>query len=141
LTIPTWEGYPILNLSHAVSIVAYEWFGTLIDSGRVGLEEALPQTIQSKRLLDPELRRMLRESLTLISQSVPRHSSKQKGVESTLHRVLMRSIPDDYEAHRIIGILQDAALAMNHINQDEGLWELLRDQRRLERSSMSEECE
>ena len=26
VTIPTWEGYPILNLSHAVSIICFNWY-------------------------------------------------------------------------------------------------------------------
>ena len=26
VTIPTWEGYPILNLSHAVAILCFSWY-------------------------------------------------------------------------------------------------------------------
>ena len=26
VTIPTWEGYPIMNLSHAVAVICYSWF-------------------------------------------------------------------------------------------------------------------
>jgi hypothetical protein len=53
----------------------------------------------------------------------------------------MRSVLDDYEAHRIIGILQDAAMAMNYVGAEEGIWDMLREQRRLERSSTSDESE
>ena len=141
LTIPTWEGYPILNLSHAVNIIAYEWFGSLINSDRFGVDEALPRTVQTDRLLDPELRRVMRESVKLVSKSVPRHSSKHKGVESTLQRVLMRSLPDNYEAHRIIGVLQDAALAMNYVGEQDTLWDILRKQRRSGRIESSDESE
>ena len=58
LTIPTWEGYPILNLSHTVAIVCYEWFQTLLP--KVGHDSALPKTVHTERLLDPKLKREIR---------------------------------------------------------------------------------
>ena len=30
MTIPTWPGYPIMNLSHAVTIVCFSWYLSLI---------------------------------------------------------------------------------------------------------------
>jgi len=135
LTIPTWEGYPILNLSHAVSIVAYEWFNGLVAAGRIGSEESLPETVHPKRRLDPELRRVMRESVARMAASMPYHEPRRLGIEDTVSRVLMRSVPDEFEAYRLIGFLQDAASALEHMAADDGAWQSLRDRRSAERTA------
>ena len=61
VTIPTWEGYPILNLSHAVAIICYSWQVCFegVPSGSGG------------RLLDPELKRQLRTEISELVKSLP----------------------------------------------------------------------
>ena len=79
VTIPTWEGYPILNLSHAVSIICFSWYvntNTSKPSGTGG------------RLLDPELRRKLRLEVGRMVKSMPTKEHKRKGIEETLLRVI-----------------------------------------------------
>ena len=100
VTIPTWEGYPILNLSHAVTVLCFSWFTGVSDN-------SVPGT--GGRILDPELKRMLREEVTRLVQLSPTKDHKRQGVEETLVRVIMRGLPKDDEIHRILGILSAAA--------------------------------
>ena len=100
VTIPTWEGYPILNLSHAVSIICFSWFvnsETAQTSGTGG------------RLLNPKLRDKLRSEAKRLVESMPTKEHKRKGIEETLLRVLFRGLPKDDEVHRILGIITKAA--------------------------------
>ena len=100
VTIPTWEGYPILNLSHAVSIICFSWFvnsETAQTSGTGG------------RLLNPKLRDKLRSEAKRLVESMPTKEHKRKGIEDTLLRVLFRGLPKDDEIHRILGIITKAA--------------------------------
>ncbi|MBA45451.1 MAG: hypothetical protein CMB31_02550 [Euryarchaeota archaeon] len=101
LTIPSWEGYPILNLSHAVTVVAYSMYTKINDS-----------TDEEKPMMNPDQRRNMRETAARIAQSLPLHESKKRGAEEQLIRTLMRSAPDEFEAHRLLGILNDAAKAL-----------------------------
>ncbi|MCH2442044.1 MAG: RNA methyltransferase [Candidatus Thalassarchaeum sp.] len=100
VTIPTWEGYPILNLSHAVTILCFSWFSKTSNSTTPGTKG---------RLLDPDLRRRLREEATRLVQSMPTKEHKRQGIEETLVRVIMRGLPKDDEIHRILGILSASA--------------------------------
>lgn len=101
LTIPTWEGYPILNLSHAVTVVAYSMH-----------QDVELEAKEERTMMDPELRRKLRETAARIAKSLPIHDSKKRGAREQLIRTLMRSSPDEFEAHRLLGILNDAADAL-----------------------------
>jgi len=100
VTIPTWEGYPILNLSHAVTILCFSWFTGVSNSSIPGTEG---------RMLDSDLRRRLREEATRLVQSMPTKEHKRQGMEETLIRVIMRGLPKDDEIHRILGILSASA--------------------------------
>ena len=100
VTIPTWEGYPILNLSHAVSILCFSWFTGVSDSTIPGTEG---------RMLDAELRRRLRKEVNRLVQSIPTKEHKRQGMDETLVRVIMRGLPKDDEIHRILGILSASA--------------------------------
>ncbi|MDP6906694.1 MAG: RNA methyltransferase [Candidatus Thalassarchaeaceae archaeon] len=115
LTIPTWEGYPILNLSHTVSIVCYEWFQTLLP--KVGKEDALPKTVHSKRILNPELKREIRRRATEIANASSRRDDQKKSTADTLSRVILRGMPTDDEAHSLLGLLDAATKAMEEDEQ------------------------
>jgi len=101
VTIPSWEGYPILNLSHAVSIVCYVWFVT---SAKHEFRES-----EGMRLLDPQLRDRLRSEINRLSDSIPTKEHKREGIEETLLRVVMRGLPKDDEIHRILSVISEAA--------------------------------
>ena len=100
VTIPTWEGYPILNLSHAVSIICFSWYVNSDTTNPAGT---------GGRLLDPKLRAKLRSEAKRLVESMPTKDHKRKGIEDTLLRVLFRGLPKDDEIHRILGILTQAA--------------------------------
>ncbi|MEC8978685.1 MAG: RNA methyltransferase [Candidatus Thermoplasmatota archaeon] len=101
LTIPTWEGYPILNLSHAVTVVAYSMH-----------QDVESDSKEERAMMGPKLRGKLRETAARIAESLPIHDSKKRGAREQLIRTLMRSSPDEFEAHRLLGILNDAADAL-----------------------------
>ncbi len=108
VTIPTWEGYPILNLSHAVTVVCYSWYVNNLPSAPFGAEE---------RILDPELRRKLRSEISRLTREMPAKEHRRKGIEETLNRVLMRGLPKDDEIHRLIGIVSEASDAFEKLNE------------------------
>ena len=110
LTIPTCEGYPILNLSHTVAIVCYEWFQTLLP--KVGNDRALPKTVHTERLLNPELKREIRRRAEEIAHASDKREDQKISAADTLSRVILRGMPTDEEAHRLLGILDEATKAM-----------------------------
>jgi len=107
VTIPTWEGYPILNLSHAVSIICFSWY---VNS------DTIPPTGSGNRLLDPDLRNALRFEVSRLVESMPAKEHKRKGIEETLVRVIMRGLPKDDEIHRLLGVITEAADAFEKGN-------------------------
>ncbi len=100
VTIPTWGGYPILNLSHAVAIICYSWFINC---------QTGPPSGAGERLLEPALRERFREESMRLVRSIPTKEHKRKGIEETLMRVVMRGLPKNDEMHRLIGIISEAA--------------------------------
>jgi len=100
VTIPTWEGYPILNLSHAVTVICFSWFVSTDNSTPSGAEQ---------RLLDPELRLRLRDEIARLTRNMPAKEHRRKGIEETLVRVIMRGLPKDDEIHRLLGVISQAA--------------------------------
>jgi len=100
VTIPTWEGYPILNLSHAVSIICFSWY--------VNSEASKPPGTGG-RLLDPHLRDKLRSEVRRLVQTMPTKEHRRKGVEETMLRVILRGLPKNDEIHRIIGVISESA--------------------------------
>ena len=70
-----------------------------------------------KPMMNPDQRRTMRETAARIANSLPLHESKKRGAEEQLIRTLMRSGPDEFEAHRLLGILKDAAIALEE-NED-----------------------
>ena len=100
VTIPTWEGYPILNLSHAVTVICFSWFISSDSSMPFGAGD---------RILEPELRTRLREEIARLTQNIPAKEHRRKGIEDTLVRVIMRGLPKDDEIHRLLGVISEAA--------------------------------
>jgi TrmH family RNA methyltransferase len=99
VSVPTWEGYPILNLSHAVAILCYEWY-------KAPDSEPVDHT-----LLSPELRMRLREEISKLARTMPTRDHRRQGIEETLSRVMLRGLPSEDEAHRILGVISAANVA------------------------------
>ena len=100
VTIPTWEGYPILNLSHAVAIICFSWYtnsNSDIPSGTGG------------RLLNSRLRDQLRSEVSRFTRLMPTKEHKRQGIQETLLRVIFRGLPKEDEVHRIIGAISIAS--------------------------------
>lgn len=100
VTIPTWEGYPILNLSHAVAIICFSWYtnsNSDFPSGTGG------------RLLSSRLRDQLRTEVYRFTRLMPTKEHKRQGIQETLLRVIFRGLPKEDEVHRIIGAISSAS--------------------------------
>ena len=122
MTIPSWEGYPILNLSHAVSIVCYNWYTTnLLDLTDSEKDKLMIK--DSERLLSPELRKILKESIANLSNNMPTKEHRRQGIEEVLTRVIFRGLPLDDEIHRIIGVVNDSQLALKYMSENPEIWD------------------
>jgi tRNA C32,U32 (ribose-2'-O)-methylase TrmJ len=73
---------------------------------------------EEKSMMNPDQRRTMKNTASRIAQSLPLHESKKRGAEEQLIRTLMRSGPDEFEAHRLIGILSDAADALEFVQRE-----------------------
>ncbi len=109
VTIPTWEGYPIMNLSHAVAVICYSWF----------INSELDSNYEGKRVLSPGLRKRFREEVGRLSQTVPTQEHRRRSIEDTLIRVVMRGLPKEEEISRIISVITAAADALEEVRSDE----------------------
>lgn len=118
VTIPTWEGYPILNLSHAVTILLYEMHRALTTQ-ELGLQEGLPKTFKENRILSPELRRMIHEMSDDLAAILHVQEHKRPGIAETLKRVILRGMPLDDEAHRILGVMKESRDVLRNAYSEE----------------------
>ena len=118
VTIPTWEGYPILNLSHSVSNILYEFFkyDVLNNSG----DEALPpNSLELERRLNPKLRELLRHQISELEKALPRPDERRITVAETLTRTILRSQPTNEDAQNMLGVLLDSTNALKYASNDE----------------------
>ena len=94
LTLPTWEGYPIANLSQAVGHCVYELHRDRVLNG----EQIMG--VNTTRALTPGLRKILKQSIDEFAHSLD--SDKNELVADVIDRVVMRGLPIDAEAERMI---------------------------------------
>ena len=113
LTLPTWEGYPIANLSQAVGHCVYELHRDRVINGN------MIRGVQKERALDPELRLILKQAIAEFSYSLD--SDKKELIADVIDRVILRGLPIDSEAERLIGSLVQATTALQKMN-DDGEW-------------------
>jgi tRNA/rRNA methyltransferase len=111
LTLPTWEGYPIANLSQAVGHCVYE-----LHRDRI-LHGISIKGVEKKRALTPKLRQILKQSINEFSYSLD--SDKKELIADLYDRVIMRGLPIDSEAERLIGTLVQATTALQKVAQDD----------------------
>ena len=117
-TLATWEGYPILNLSHAVTLFLQAFHSSRLitpDPGDEGLDD------YTVRLgpLDPQLRRALIQAMDNFGKVLPGPEHRLDGVSDVLRRVVLRGTPQSREAHRLIGSFIDATTALRYLSGDE----------------------
>ena len=117
-TLPTWEGYPIANLSHAVTAVLYQ-----IHSHRVmniqGKETGVPDIVPISPNINPNLRNTLNSAIHQFSKALPGNDERFETINNSLKRLLLASNPTENEVTRIIGAMVDATTALQHASGDE----------------------
>ena len=111
LTLPTWEGYPIANLSQAVGHCVYELHRDRVLNG----EQVMG--VNTNRALTPGLRQILKQSIDEFARSLD--SNKNELVADVIDRVVMRGLPIDAEAERMIGAIVQATTALQKLEDDD----------------------
>ena len=111
VTLPTWEGYPITNLSHAVHTLTYELHRDRVLK-RQGDEKALPDIVPIHRGISPEQRNVLRKSIEDIAKFLPGGDERRISFTHSLTRALQRSGLEPDQTNRLIGGFVDASTAL-----------------------------
>ena len=119
VTLPTWEGYPIANLSHAVSALLYE-----IQRDRVryhqGKDPGLPNIVPLKAPLEPAVRGALVKAIEQFAATTSGSIERRSSVEQTLKRTLFKGAPTTDESTRMIGAFVEATSALEFAQDDDG---------------------
>ena len=110
LTLPTWEGYPIANLSQAVGHCVYELHRDRVING------ASVKGVRKERSLSPELRQILKQSISDFCNSLD--GDKNDLISDVYDRVILRGLPIDSEAERMIGAFVQGATALQKQSGD-----------------------
>ena len=111
VTLPTWEGYPITNLSHAVHTLTYELHRNRVLASQ-GKDEALPNIVPIERSISPEQRIVLRKAIQDIAQFLPGGDERRISFTHSLTRALQRSGLETDQTNRLIGGFVDASTAL-----------------------------
>tara|TARA_B100001113_G_scaffold138533_2_gene113660 strand:- start:4239 stop:5066 length:828 start_codon:yes stop_codon:yes gene_type:complete len=111
LTLPTWEGYPIANLSQAVGHCVYELHRDRVINGET------VKGVRKERVLSPQLRKILKQSITDFCESLD--GDKNDLISDVYDRVILRGLPIDSEAERMIGAFVQGATALQKQSGDE----------------------
>lgn len=117
-TLPTWEGYPIANLSHAVTIFLYELHRTRVFQ-RQGQDPALPNIVPLEVRTNPQIRQAFRDSVEQFSAVLPGLEERRVSVRQALNRMAARSGVSDDEMTRLLGAYLDATTALQRVSGDE----------------------
>ena len=110
LTLPTWEGYPIANLSQAVGHCVYELHRDRVINGEK------VKGVLKERSLSPQLRKILKQSITEFCDSLD--GDKNDLISDVYDRVILRGLPIDSEAERMIGAFVQGATALQKQSGD-----------------------
>ena len=117
-TLPTWEGYPISNLSHSVNAFLYQIHSDRVKDSQ-GSDYGLPEIVPLTRELDPDLRGTLLTAVNQFTTAMPGNQERKVSLNNSLIRMIMMSSPTSDEVTRIIGGLIDATTALQKNNNDE----------------------
>ena len=115
VTLPTWEGYPISNLSHAVNTCVYELHRSTVLSSQ-GTDPGLPDIVPLERSMNPTLKGILRQGIDEMGQSLPGNEERKQSFSHSLRRGILRSMPTEDEATRLIGGILDATTALQYVD-------------------------
>ena len=126
VTLPTWEGYPIANLSHAVSTLLYEVQRHRVQSSQ-GDDPGLPDIVPLESTLDPAVRGALIKAIEQFAQQISSNAERRQSIEQTLRRTLLKGTPSTEESTRLIGAFVEATSAMEFASGDDA-W--MKDHRR-----------
>ena len=118
-SIPTWEGYPIMNLSHSVSVILYEFFKLHIDSNESEDPSIINSSISIERCIDPKIRQLLRTQLKELEEALPWPKSRKHSIAKTFVRTILRGNPTDLEVQQMLGVLIDSTTAIQYVNNNE----------------------
>jgi len=118
VNIPTSQEYPILNLSHAVSLVLYQLF---IEDARIhgedrDLREAAPS----------EMNRLYDRTLSLLRKiNYPEH--KEENTTVMIRRIVGRSFISRWEFHTLMGVFRRIERQLNIEQENDGEDESVRE--------------
>ena len=118
VTLPTWEGYPITNLSHAVHTLTYELHRYRVLQNQ-GNDEALPDIVPIQRGISPEQRNVLRRAVEDIAQYLPGGDERRISFTHSLTRALQRSGLEPDQTNRLIGGFVDASTALEYASKSD----------------------
>ena len=118
VTLPTWEGYPIANLSHAVNALVYELHKNRVIKNQ-GNDSSLPDIVPLERTINPSLRNILVKAIEELSQSLPGNEERKNSFKNSLIRSIMLSAPTEDEATRMVGGVLDATTALQFVSGNE----------------------
>ena len=99
-----------------------------------GKEPGLPDVVPLERAIKPELKKVLLQTVKELSESLPGNDERRQSFAQSLSRSIMRSMPTQGEATRLIGGLLDATTAIQYVDGNEA-W---RSQRRRKMSREEE---
>ncbi|MAI09642.1 MAG: hypothetical protein CMA08_03540 [Euryarchaeota archaeon] len=117
-TLPTWEGYPIANLSHAVTLFLYELHRMRVHT-RQGRDAALPDVVPLHVRNDPGLRNAFRESIEQFAAVLPGLDERRMSIRQALIRQAAKGGASDDELTRLLGAYLDATTALQRVAGDE----------------------
>ena len=107
VSVPTADNYPVLNLSHAVCILCYELYTSLMMREERETKEETSPEIQEQRSDDDKelfLTGLLKKLDTILDlASCPEH--RKEIIEIAFRRVLGRALITEWEYHRLMGFL------------------------------------
>jgi len=104
VTIPAAEEYPILNLSHAATIVLYELFAA--SSGR-----------RSRREASGFEKEKLHEAFAALLEVTHYPAHKRARTKVMFRRLMGRSVPSKWEFHALMGVLQRATKRIQRLER------------------------
>jgi len=99
ISLPTSEQYPVMNLSHAVAVVLWEFFR------RGGIPGKFIESLRDTRSFERE--KMVESFMELMEAiNYPPHRRENTGI--LFRRMIGRSIPTKWEFHTLMGVLTGA---------------------------------
>jgi len=117
-TLPTWEGYPIANLSHSINGFLYQLHSDRVREQQ-GNDSGMPEIVPLERSLSPQLRDKFLQAVDEFSHSVPGNEERKDSIKNSLTRMVMMSSPTNDEVTRLIGGLIDATTSLQYSANDD----------------------